>query len=89
MDLHQETLAFEEGFMLHHDKRRHKQFKIVCFFHFPKNNVPKKKGFFPILESSDSRCKVTWNGRPHHVPMAKKWSWLQSDGPKVPKNAEK
>ena len=33
MDLLQETLAFGgEGVMLHHDKRRHKQCKILYLF---------------------------------------------------------
>ena len=81
MDHLRETLAFG-GVIMHHDKCRHKQCREKVFF--PEKNF--LNFFFQLFsESSVSRCKMSWNGRRHRVRLAKKWSWIWSDGPQVPK----
>ena len=87
MDELRETLAFWGGVIMHHDKRRHKQCREKCFFlFFRKKTFPNKKLFFnQFSESKDSRCKMRSNKRRRRVRLAEKWSWIWSDGPKVPK----
>ena len=60
------------------------------FFHFFSEKTFRKKTFlaqFP--ESQDSRCRMSSNGRRHRIRLAKKWSWIWSDGSKVPKMRRK
>ena len=60
--------------------------KKLCVFLFflSEKNFP-EFFFQQFAESSDSRCKMSSNGHRHPVCLAKKWSWIWSDGPKVPK----
>ena len=84
MDQLQKTLTFGGGgVIIHRDKRTHKQCRF--FFYFRKRKISEKKVFFQFSESLDSRCKMSSNGRRRRVRLAKKWSWVRSDGPKVPR----
>ena len=71
------------GVIMHHDKRRHKQCRAKKLF-LSERHTSKKKSFHQFSKSQDSRCKMSWNGRRHGVRLAKKWSPVWSDGPKVP-----
>ena len=61
--------------MVHHDKRRHKQCKIN-FFYFWKKHFPKSYYLFLLFGVIELQVQDE---------LAKKWSWIRSDGPKVPK----
>ena len=57
------------------------------FFHFSEKEF--SEFFLQFSESSDSKCKMSWNGRCHRGRLARKWSWIWSDGSKVPQMQRK
>ena len=68
--MHHPRETHDRGVIMHHDKRRHKHCRKETFF---QKKTLLKIIFLQFLGSSDSRFKMSSNGRCHRVQLAKTW----------------